>query len=81
MNLEGAQWLSGRVLDSLDPDQDQHSDLGPNCLQRLPADNKSCCKTMKLKLLNELGPLKDMVARGRGLFPLCTGTYIRSFLL
>ena len=53
MNLEGAQWLSGRVLDSLNPDQDQHSELGPYCLQRLPADNKSCCKTMKLKLFND----------------------------
>ena len=33
-----------RVLNSLDPDQDRHSvgpDLGPNCLQRLSADNKS----------------------------------------
>ena len=32
------------VSNSLDPDQDQHSfspDLGPNCLQRLSADNKS----------------------------------------
>ena len=29
----------------LDPDQDRCSvgpDLGPNCLQRLPVDNKSC---------------------------------------
>ena len=34
------------VSNSLDPDQDQHSvsaDPGPNCLQRLSADGKSCC--------------------------------------
>ena len=34
------------MSNGLDPDQDQHSvgpDLGPNCLQRLPADDKSCC--------------------------------------
>ena len=33
-----------RVSNSLDPDQAQHfvgPDLGPNCLQRLPADDKS----------------------------------------
>ena len=33
-----------RVSNSLDPDQDQHivgPDLGPNCLQRLSADDKS----------------------------------------
>ena len=33
-----------RVSNSLDPDQDGHSvgaDLGPNCLQRLTADNTS----------------------------------------
>ena len=33
-----------RVLNSLDPDQDQHSvgpDLGPNCLQRLSAEDTS----------------------------------------
>ena len=32
-----------RVPNGLDPDQDQHSvspDLGPNCLQRLSADDK-----------------------------------------
>ena len=32
------------VSNSLDSDQDQHSvgpDLGPNCLQRLAADDKS----------------------------------------
>ena len=34
-------------LKSLDPDQDQHSDLGPNCLQRLPADHKSQWLSMK----------------------------------
>ena len=34
-----------RVSNSLDPDQDQRSVgpyLGPNCLQRLSADDKSC---------------------------------------
>ena len=34
-----------RVSNSLDPDQARHfvrPDLGPNCLQRLPADDKSC---------------------------------------
>ena len=33
-----------RVSNGLGPDQDQHPvgpDLGPNCLQRLSADNKS----------------------------------------
>ena len=35
-----------RVSNGLDPDQDRRSvvpDLGPNCLQRLSADDKSCC--------------------------------------
>ena len=35
-----------RVSKDLDPDQDQHSvspDMGPNCLQRLSADDKSGC--------------------------------------
>ena len=34
-----------KVPNCLDPDQDQYSvgpDLGPNCLQRLSVDNKSC---------------------------------------
>ena len=34
-----------RVATSLDPDQDRHTvspDLGPNCLQTLSADDKSC---------------------------------------
>ena len=34
-----------RLSNSLDPDQDRYlvgPDLGPNCLQRLSADNKSC---------------------------------------
>ena len=34
-----------RVSNSLDPDQARHfvgPDLGPNCLQRLSADNKNC---------------------------------------
>ena len=33
-----------RISNSLDPDQDLHSvnpDLGPNCVQRLSADDKS----------------------------------------
>ena len=30
-----------RVSNGLDPDQDRRSDLGPNCLQRLKADDKS----------------------------------------
>ena len=36
---------------SLDPDQDRHSvgpDLGPNCLQRLSADNKSLLARKKI---------------------------------
>ena len=35
-----------RVSNSSDPDQDRQSvgpDLGPNCLQRYSADDKSCC--------------------------------------
>ena len=35
-----------RVSNSLEPDQDPHSvgpGLGPICLQRLSADDKSCC--------------------------------------
>ena len=35
-----------RESNSLDPDQDRHSvvpDLGPSCLQRLSADEKSRC--------------------------------------
>ena len=35
-----------RVSNSLDPDQDRHCvgpDLGPNCLQRLSADDKGHC--------------------------------------
>ena len=31
---------TNRVSNSLDPDQDRH--LGPDCLQRLSADNKKC---------------------------------------
>ena len=30
-----------RVSNSLDPDQAQHFDLGPNCLQRLSAEGTS----------------------------------------
>ena len=40
------------MSNSLDPDKDYHSvspDLGPNCLQRLSADNKSCNYEEKLK--------------------------------
>ena len=39
-----------RVLNGLDPDQERHSvgpDLGPNCLQRLSADDKSHSKQEK----------------------------------
>ena len=35
-----------RVSNGLDLDQDRHCvgpDLGPNCLQRLSADDKGCC--------------------------------------
>ena len=35
-----------RVSKGLDPDQDRHSvspNPGPNCLQRLSADDKICC--------------------------------------
>ena len=38
--------ILSKCQNSLDPDQDQHSvgpDLGPNCLQRLSADDKSGC--------------------------------------
>ena len=30
------------MANSLDPDQDRHSGLGPNCLQRLSVEDKSC---------------------------------------
>ena len=42
-----------RVSNGLDPDQDQRSvgpDLGPNCLQRFTADEKSCI-TVSVTLL------------------------------
>ena len=35
-----------RVSNSFDPNQDRHfvgPDPGPNCLQRLSADDRSCC--------------------------------------
>ena len=35
-----------RVSNGLNPDKDRHSvgpDLGPNCLQRLSADDRSLC--------------------------------------
>ena len=38
-------FILNRVSNSLDPDQAHHfvrPDLGPNCLQRLSADDKSC---------------------------------------
>ena len=38
-----------RVFNSLNPDQDKHSDLGPICLQRLLADDKSL---VAMKALN-----------------------------
>ena len=37
-------WNTIRVSNGLDPDRDRHSvgpDLGPNCLQKFSADNKS----------------------------------------
>ena len=37
---------SFRVSNGLDPDKDQYfvsPNLGPNCLQMLSADDKSCC--------------------------------------
>ena len=40
--------IRAEVLNTLDPDQDQHSvgaDLGPNCLQRLSAEDKKIKKT------------------------------------
>ena len=42
--------MSIRLSNSLYPDQDRHSvgpDLGPNCLQRLSADDKSSCSQSK----------------------------------
>ena len=47
-----------RVLNSLDPDQDRHCvspDLGPNCLQKLPADDKSSCLQGKKFTLSLIG--------------------------
>ena len=41
------------MSNSLDPDQDRQNigpDLGPNCLQRLLADNKSLQKQGELKM-------------------------------
>ena len=46
-----------RVSNILDQDQDRHfvgSDLGPNCLQRLTADDKSCCWQERVKFNNEM---------------------------
>ena len=43
------------VSNSLDPDQDQHSvgpDLGPNCLQRLSADDTSRQKVDRVFRVN-----------------------------
>ena len=53
-----SSWNNIRVLNGLDPDQDPHSvcpDLGPNCLQRLSADNKIHLLIMAntLSLLND----------------------------
>ena len=44
-----------RVSNSLDPDQARHfvgPDLGPNCLQRLSADDNgpTCCKRVIISL-------------------------------
>ena len=41
-----------RVSNGLDPDQDQHSvgpDLGPNCLQRLSADDKKAENLLQIR--------------------------------
>ena len=51
-----------RVSNSLDPDQAQHfvgPDLGPNCLQRLSADNTSRQR------------VKDLEAKGKTVIPSC----------
>ena len=43
-SLDAGFFNTIRVSNSLDPDQERHfvgPDLGPNCLQRLSADNKS----------------------------------------
>ena len=43
-----------RVSNGLDPDQDRQSvgsDLGPNCLQRFPADDKSPHSKDRVKVL------------------------------
>ena len=34
-------WNYIRLSNNVDPDEDP--DVGPNCLQRLSADGKSCC--------------------------------------
>ena len=50
-----------RVSNSLDLDQTRHfigPDLGPNCLQRLSADNKSCPWRAKSLIQNNLLILK-----------------------
>ena len=52
--------ISIRVSNGLDPDQDQHSvvpDLGPNCLQRLSADNKKA-EIAPDKKIHTVGPDK-----------------------
>ena len=44
------------MSNSLDPDQDRPSvgpDLGPKCLQRLSADDKSCSKQGNSSVSNE----------------------------
>ena len=46
-----------RVSNGLDPDQDRHSvgpDLGPNCFQRLSADDKICRYRVKSELTSEI---------------------------
>ena len=48
-----------KVSNGLDPDQDQHSvgpDLGPNCLQKLSADNQNCLqqgKSFRISLVQQ----------------------------
>ena len=45
-----------RVSNSLEPDQASHVHLGPNNLQKLSADNKSCCWRGK-SLKSDVGPM------------------------
>ena len=59
------------MSNSLDPDQDQHfvgPDLGPNCLQRLSADDKSRRqqgKSLAIKIMNKNRPFLPGVKFGK----------------